>query len=138
MDVPMPSKAMLNHMNILIVLVAPIGQGTGTPLIRHHTGVALIACLAYPCFPGALFTGIGTIIVAAFQRMFGSGFWSHIIQKITGRMPTFSDDNTTPAIVMIGLVFRIITALHHGIPDSIFRGLATAMNRLHICPTSTA
>ena len=83
------------------------------------TNVSCLLCLSRP---SAIFWTIGTIVVAAIQRVLGAWSWPHIFQERRKTIePTVTDRNSSPAIVGIMYLMRVIATLFHAAPYMIFR-----------------
>ena|SRR5215831_2257525 len=95
------------------------------PTVRTFIAVLLLARR-----PFAVLGTVAFVIIDTLKRQFRVGARSHIGKKILEIMPSFTNCDTSAAIVVKALVCSFIAAAHHAIPNKIFRALGLSSHNL--------
>src|SRR5439155_1595276 len=53
--------------------------------------------------------------------------WPHVSQEVLKFLPSFTHSNSSTSVALPLLSFRVFTSEAHGVPDSIFGGLASML-----------
>lgn len=94
--------------------------------VEHNANaVALVNALFFSGRPFTVFWRVWSVIVDAFNTVFGSWSNSHIQKKIIkGILPSITDKNSTLAVIFVRLVGRITATLSYMHPRQMFRAIA--------------
>ena len=103
----------------------PLYHGHSLPFPRKDSAVSSIPTLLFSVGPVAVFFEIAFFVVDAIQRVLRGGTWTQVFKERFKRIfPVGADKNITTAITAISMIFRIVAALVHTLPNTIFRTFA--------------
>ena len=101
----------------------PYTQRLGAVLIVNHKRFLLVIHLLNQSAPFTVFRRIVTIIVDSFYRMPWRWPLAHIREEISKVIPSVADVYSAPTILSKFGVIRIITAISHSTPYTVFRNI---------------
>jgi hypothetical protein len=108
----------------------PLPNGASLALVVNKRVPPSISSLFFARGPTAIFRFIITIVVNAFQSVFGCWPFPHVLQKILKRMPpTPANANSSSAIKRKGVIFRIVATSNGLTPGSVFWSLRSPVCR---------
>lgn len=99
----------------------PLYQRPRLTVVRLKMSRATISRLLSPRCPNAIAWLIITVIIHSFKRVFRGRFVSHVFQKAYECQPTFTNANTSSAIMAIGRILWIPAPTKHTGPRVVSR-----------------
>ena len=118
---------------------SPISQAHGFTLVGNPSVIPGVSGLFIWSGPSAILWGVITIIVDAFNRVFRSGFRTHIVHKQTKVVPAFADLYASRAIFVVSGIVRLLATVDHCRPRFVFRCISkTVFCTYSLTPTRCA
>ena len=121
-------KALKYNMRFQSYKLSPFRNGK-VPFMKFYSMIiSSIKRLFFPCRPSAIFFKIAFVVVNTFKRILWGRLFLHIIIKTREAIPPFiANSYSASAIIFKFRIIRVITAIKHMIPTSVFRSTAHTM-----------
>ena len=113
--------------NIEAEMTFPLGQSPRFTVQRHSDAVSTVVVLLRFVKPVAVAWFIISIHVAAFNGESLAGYQPHVVEEVAERIPSFTDANSSAAVVLVLFTFEIVAPISHVFPAAVLGGAGLTM-----------
>lgn len=128
---PSARQPVVDDVNRHVHFPRPLRPCFGLALVCHFAVSAVIVGLLEIGCPGAVFWGIGPVVVPPINRMQLRGPGPHVgIEGLERVPPPITDDNPAATIPFVRFSLNVVATLFHPAPDLVLRKIGAAVGRV--------